>query len=286
MDPAHVVPVLHTPRGRYAVVEFHDRLESTNSRAAQLATPYAVVVAESQSAGRGRLGRHWETPPGAAVTASFTLPLEIDQPGWLPLVAGLAVAQTITARCGLEAVVKWPNDVLLPEDGHRKVCGVLCEIVPVSASAPPGAGAGASRDDRGLVVIVGIGVNVDQTRGELPVPTATSLALTRSLTGSGLEVSREDLLVEIGIRLVFLEEQLRSGGPAATGVRAAYRALCATIGAHVRLSLPGGEDVGGIATAVTDDGALVVATPTGERTFSAGDVTHVRPATADGPGLA
>ncbi|MEI2826948.1 MAG: biotin--[acetyl-CoA-carboxylase] ligase [Dermatophilaceae bacterium] len=279
MDLTRLSASLLPPQGRYAVVEVHEHLDSTNLRAVQLATPYAVVVAEAQSAGRGRLGRHWETPTAAAVTVSFTLPLEIDEPGWLPLIAGLAVADTITARCGLEAVLKWPNDVLLPADGHRKVCGVLCEIVPT-------AGVGhASHGSQG-VVVVGIGLNVDQARDELPVPTATSLVLAAAHTGQTMSVTREELVVEIGSRLAELESHLRPGGSAAAQVRAAYRARCATIGARVSVSLPGGNDIRGMATAVTHDGALVVATDAGDRTFSAGDVTHVRPAATDRPGLA
>jgi len=279
MDPAHLAAALCPPRGRYAVVEVHDRLDSTNLRAAQLATAYAVVVAESQTAGRGRLGRHWQSPPRAAVTVSFTLPLELEEPGWLPLVAGLAVAETITAQCGLKATVKWPNDVLLPEDDHRKVCGVLCEIVSAACSA-----GGSAQPD--LLVVVGIGLNVDSSRDDLPVPTATSLALACASRGQALSTTREDLVVEIGARLATLAEELLSGGQTAAAVRTAYRERCSTIGARVTVALPGGEHVAGTATAVTDEGSLVVVTADGERTFSAGDVAHVRPTAADLPGLA
>ena len=127
----------------------------------------ALVVADHQSAGRGRLGRSWEAPAGTALLCSLLLkpPPERNVPE-LSLVAGIAVADTLERMLGLSVQIKWPNDVMLR---RRKVAGCLAE----------------ARDDN---VVLGIGVNVNQTREQLP-PKAGSL---RTLTGR--EWDREELL--------------------------------------------------------------------------------------------
>src|SRR4051812_21961140 len=192
----------------------------------------------------------------------------------MPLMAGLALSRAVgevTAAAGhrLTARLKWPNDVLLADDGDRKVSGILCELV----------GAGAGAGSAGAAVVVGTGVNVDQTREELPVGTATSLAL------AGAAVRREDLLTAYLDHLVAVlpgagvqvgSERAHPGDVAA--VRAAYRQSCSTLGLEVRLQLPTGEVEVGPAVDVNDDGALVVRTARGTRSFAAGDVVHVRPA--------
>jgi BirA family biotin operon repressor/biotin-[acetyl-CoA-carboxylase] ligase len=161
--------------------------------------------------------------------------------------------------------LKWPNDVLLADDGDRKLSGILCELVTAG---------------RGQAVVIGTGVNIDQTRTELPVDTATSLAL------AGARVRREDLLVAYldeleavlgGAGVAVGPDRATAGG--AAGVRTAYRQACSTIGLEVRVHLPTGDAIEGTAVAVDDDGALVVRTARGVRAFAAGDVVHVRPAT-------
>jgi len=196
----------------------------------------------------------------------------------MPLLAGLALSRAVrrvteAAGHALTARVKWPNDVLLADDGDRKLSGILCELVAVAS---------------GQVVVVGTGVNVDQTREELPVDTATSLAV------AGATVRREDLLVayldELTAVLAGAGVDIgtdrsraaggagRAGAAGAAGVRTAYREACSTIGLAVRGHGPTGEAVGGVAVGVDDGGALVVRTDHGERSFAAGDVVHVRPA--------
>ncbi len=135
-------------------VDVHRELGSTNAEAARLARPFHVVVTDHQKAGRGRLGRIWETPPHTSVTLSVLLPAPDVGRGWMPLAAGLAVRDALRDVAGVEAGLKWPNDVLVPADGERKVCGILCELQPGG-------------------IVVGLGVNVDQERDELPVDTAT-----------------------------------------------------------------------------------------------------------------
>ncbi len=237
-------------------VEHHASIGSTNARAALLGTRWRVVAADHQSAGRGRLARTWLAPSGTSVAVSATMPIPAEGQGWLPLVAGLAVADAVTAVTGLAANLKWPNDVLLPADGDRKVCGVLCEVV--TGTTEP-------------FVVVGAGINVDQTRDELPVATATSL----SLAGAD-EPDRDRLVVAYLSALAGGYAALTGGG--AGRLRDAYRARCTTLGRTVTLTRPDGPDVHGTAVAVDDDGRLVIDTADGRHAWAAGDVTHVRSA--------
>jgi BirA family biotin operon repressor/biotin-[acetyl-CoA-carboxylase] ligase len=137
----------------------------------------ALVVADHQTAGRGRLGRVWEAPPGTALLCSLLLkpPAERDAPQ-LSLVAGVAVADSIERTVGLAVQLKWPNDVMLR---RRKVAGCLAE----------------ARDG---AVVLGIGVNVNQTGAELP-ERAGSL---RTLTGQEWDRGEllDSLLDDLGLR--------------------------------------------------------------------------------------
>ena len=198
-----------------------------------------VLVAEHQAQGRGRLDRTWTSPPRAGLTLSVLLRPELpaERWPWLPLWGGLAVARALREQTAVDAVLKWPNDVLV---GGRKVCGLLAEV------AAPGA------------LVLGIGLNVSTRADELPHDGATSLAL------SGASTTDRDTL----LRALLRELAAVLGEAAPEG----YRALCATIGAPVRVELPGGGSVSGTATAVDDDGRLVV----DGTAYGAGDVVHLR----------
>jgi BirA family biotin operon repressor/biotin-[acetyl-CoA-carboxylase] ligase len=227
---------------------------STNadvSAAARAGVPEGlVVVAESQSAGRGRLGRSWQAPPRSGLTFSVLLrPAGVPPArwGWLPMLAGVAVAASLRRVAALDVVLKWPNDVLV---GERKLAGILAERV-------------------GDAVVIGLGLNVGLTPAELPVPTATSLAIEEGATTDRSTVLR-GLLRELAERYsAWVRASGRAGG---SGLGAAYRDLCATIGSQVRVELPGGEVVEGIAREVDDEGRLLVA----DRALVAGDVVHLR----------
>jgi BirA family biotin operon repressor/biotin-[acetyl-CoA-carboxylase] ligase len=199
---------------------------STNARARELAEQGAphgtLVTASEQTAGRGRQGRSWVTPPGSAIAASVIL-REFDD--LLPLRAGLAVADL----AGDSALVKWPNDVLL--DG-RKVAGILVE-----ARAPDWA-------------VVGIGVNVTSVPPDV-ADIATSLG-------------REDVEAALGELMAALDARVAQ--PAAE-VLAALRERDALLGRRVRWSA--GEGVG---AGIDESGALLVDTPSGTATLSAGEV--------------
>lgn len=262
------------PMLRWAVPERHETLGSTNTEALTDPRPGRVVVADHQSAGLGRLGRVWESPPGTGMAISAVLPpVPSAVAGWVPLAAGLALARALSSsRWPVTAALKWPNDVLVPlrteegvavleAEGMRwgKIAGVLCQV----------AGTGA--------VVVGTGVNVDHTPDQLPVPTATSWRLARA-TGTPAPLpdgARESLLSAYLDLLASATEDLLRGD--ARAVRAAYLERCLTLGRPVRLHLPGGDVVTGTAAGVAEDGALLLDGPAGRTTHPAGDVQHVRP---------
>ncbi|WP_227984120.1 biotin--[acetyl-CoA-carboxylase] ligase [Nocardia spumae] len=238
-----------------------DVVESTGSTNADLIaqavdpeSDHRVLVAEYQDRGRGRHERSWVSPPRAQVAMSILVRLGGIDParlGWLPLLTGVAVVDAIRATAGLDANLKWPNDVLI---GGRKVAGILAEVAS-------GAGAPA--------VVVGVGLNVSLTEDELPVPHAISLDL------AGAEkVDRTELVLSLLRSFAGYFTRWRTENWDVTELAAAYRARCVTLGAEVRAELPGGDVITGVATDVDGYGRLII----GDRTVSAGDVTHLRPA--------
>jgi BirA family biotin operon repressor/biotin-[acetyl-CoA-carboxylase] ligase len=213
-----------------------------------------VLAAEAQSAGRGRMGRRFVSPPRAALMFSVLLrpaavPLAVR--GWVPLLTGVAVASALRGGAAVNARLKWPNDVLV---NGAKVAGILAE-------------------QSGDAIVVGTGINVSTSRDELPVPEATSLALEGAAgTDRGVLLAR--VLAE-------LERWYRAwarqrGDAAASGLRQEYQRLCATLGSQVRVSLPGGTIVTGTASEVDQTGRLVVRSAAQAVAVSAGDVVHVR----------
>lgn len=273
---------LLAPAGPLARLDVVDVSGSTNADLVEAArrSPEdwpapAALVAEHQAAGRGRAGRSWQTPSRAALTASVLLRprLAPDRLGWLPLLAGLAVVHAVDAAGVTGAALKWPNDVLLPaaDDAPglgpwRKVSGVLAEVVPGVPGLP------------GPAVVVGVGLNVDQSAAELPVPTATSLVLEGARADRG-ELHRRSLLSSLVRELTAAVARLEdAGGDAVSaGLAGEYGARSATLGTTVRAELAGGLDViEGEALRVDPDGGLVLATPSGERSVTAGDVHHLR----------
>lgn len=259
------------PSGPFARLEVRPRVGSTN--AALLAAAAAdgaawphlsVLTAEHQDAGRGRRARSWTTPPRSAVVASVLLRPVVPQPcwSWLPLVAGTAVVEALRRVAGLDAGLKWPNDVLVldPDGQPRKVCGVLAEVLP-----------GPARGDDPAVVL-GLGVNVSQSRAELPVDTATSLRL------AGAATTDRDTVLRAVLRSVVLaydEWQAADGQVSRGDLGARVREACWSLGATVHVELPGGTALRGTAEELDDDGRLVVRDPAGVRhAVAAGDVVH------------
>ncbi len=236
-------------------IEVLDEAPSTNLAVADLARSgedsWAVVVTEHQTAGRGRLDRTWHTPARSALTFSVLVRLGVPDAEWpwLPLVAGRAVARTLN-DAGFAAGMKWPNDVLIDE---LKVAGILVERVETPT---------------GPVGVVGIGVNVSTTWAELPVPTATSLEL------KGATPDRTDLLLALLGALRADVEQWHTDG--VEGLRSAYVDACVTLGQEVRVDLPAGAPLTGVACGIDSGGRLLVRTRVGDQAVGAGDVLHVR----------
>ncbi|GAA3495571.1 biotin--[acetyl-CoA-carboxylase] ligase [Streptomyces prasinosporus] len=251
----------------WSQVDVVQRTGSTNSdlaaRAAEgRAGEGAVLVAEEQTAGRGRLDRRWTAPARSGLFFSVLLtPREVPVArwGWLPLLTGVAVATGLSRAAGVDTALKWPNDVLVTVGGEeRKAGGILAE----------GAGDGG--------VVIGVGINVSLRADELPVPTAGSLALAGAVS-----TDRDPLLRGM---LRALEDwygrwRAAGGDPAGCGLQETYAAGCATLGRMVRAELPGERSVVGEAVAVDGDGRLVLATEAGvQEPVGAGDVVHLRPA--------
>jgi BirA family biotin operon repressor/biotin-[acetyl-CoA-carboxylase] ligase len=217
-----------------------------------------VLVAESQVAGRGRMGRSWVSAPGASLTFSVLLrPVSVPaaRRGWLPLLTGVSVACAVRDVSGVAAVLKWPNDVLA---GSRKLAGILAE-------------------QSGDAVVIGIGLNVATPADALPV-SPSGLPAT-SLLVEGASVSREALLAGMLRELERRYTAFRDDpDPARAGLLSDYRALCATLGRSVRVELPGGRVLSGVAEDIDADGRLLVAPASGAPpvAVSAGDVIHVR----------
>jgi BirA family transcriptional regulator, biotin operon repressor / biotin---[acetyl-CoA-carboxylase] ligase len=245
-------------------LELLPETDSTNAVAGQRAREGApeglVVVADHQRAGRGRLDRTWETPPGTAVTFSLVLRPTVPPSSWpwLPLLVGHNVAKSLTAL-GYDARVKWPNDVLL---GDLKVAGILVERVETPA---------------GPAAIVGVGVNVAMSADELPVPTAVSLATAPHATEPVPD--RAEVLRQVVATVKEAYDLWQTGGDQATErLASSYRSHCATLGREVRVDLPGGGQLSGRAVDVDEAGRLVVEAGGRTERVGAGDVVHVRPA--------
>jgi BirA family biotin operon repressor/biotin-[acetyl-CoA-carboxylase] ligase len=290
---------------------------STNTdllAAARDGTPQGLVLAaESQTAARGRMGRRWLSPPRAALTFSVLLrpgPVPAGSKGWVPLLAGVAVASALRAEAGVDARLKWPNDVLV--DG-AKVAGILAE-------------------QAGQAIVVGAGINVSARQDEMPATGATSLAVAGAICTNrehllacvlaelerwylawlgtagpqpaagpefagqaaveaargAVEAGRAVVGAEAGSAVVGAGNAAAEAGaarrdaagtgpdPDACGLRPAYRRLSATLGEPVRVELPGGQVLTGTAQDIDESGRLVILAASGLVAVSAGDVVHLR----------
>ncbi len=263
LNVAALQRALVTGDGLWTSLEVVAATGSTNTdlaaRAAQLPEG-AVLVAEEQTAGRGRLDRSWVAPARSGLFFSVLLkPGEAvpqERWGWLTLLAGVATATGLSRAAGVDTGLKWPNDLLVTVDGEeRKTGGILAERVADG-------------------VVIGIGLNVTLTEDELPVPAAGSLALAKAT------VTDRDPLLRAVLRSLeqwYGNWRAAGGDPASSGLQETYAAGCATLGRHVRAELPGGRTLTGTAEAIDADGRLVIRTAADEHeAVSAGDVVHLR----------
>jgi BirA family biotin operon repressor/biotin-[acetyl-CoA-carboxylase] ligase len=267
LSEARLRRALLTAGALWTALDYRACTGSTNADAASQARTGAaegyVVVADQQTAGRGRQDRAWLSPPRAGLAISVLLrpgeavagrdwsPIPLGGYAVLPLLAGVALVEAVRRAGAVDAVLKWPNDLLI---GDRKCAGVLAETVP--SAGPP-------------AVVVGIGLNVTLREPELPQPDATSLQLAGSAC-----VDRDPLLRAVlrGLADWYVRWRDAGGDAEQSGLIEAYRFHCATIGAKVSIALPGDAELVGVATAVDDDGSLRV----GDRSVAAGDVIHLR----------
>lgn len=243
-----------------------NEVASTNTQAAALAQDGAphgtVIVAESQTAGRGRLGRRWHSPSGKNLYCSILLrsmPAREHQSlwlSWIPLIAALAVCRSVQVVANLKSSVKWPNDILI---GNRKLGGILCES----------SGIGTSHAG----VIVGIGLNVNVRRDEFPEELreiATSLAIETQHPCDRTALIAA-LLAELEVRC----ESFLAGNHG--DILKEYMLRCSTIGRQVRIELAHGEQMDGMAESIQTDGSLRIIR--NDRTtvdIRTGDVIHLR----------
>lgn len=244
-----------------------DEVDSTNHLLENLARAGAphgtVVVAESQTAGRGRLGRPWVSPRGLNLYVSLLLARTQTPPAvtWIPLLAAIAVVRAIETLTNLSPLVKWPNDVLVMRGGEgKKVAGILVEAL--------GMGQAGER-----ATVVGIGINVNMPIEAFPEelhPSATSL-----LIETGHPVERARLLAALLGEVERLYDDLCERGP--EEIANTYRNLSSTLGKRVRVELVGSGQVEGTAEGLAHDGALRLRTGEGKTLeIRAGDVVHLR----------
>ncbi|MFF6867796.1 biotin--[acetyl-CoA-carboxylase] ligase [Streptomyces sp. NPDC012450] len=250
------------PDGLWTSLDVVPTTGSTNTdlaaRAADLPEG-AVLVAEEQTSGRGRLDRTWSAPARSGIFVSVLLKPDVPAHrwGWLPLLTGVAAATGLAKAAGVDMSLKWPNDLLVSVKGEeRKTGGILAERAGTDG------------------VVVGLGLNVTLREDELPVPGAGSLLLADAVS-----TDRDTLLRAVLRSLAqWYGEWTRAGGdPGASGLQEAYAAGCATLGRRVRAELPGERTLEGEAIALDGDGRLVVAAEGGgTEAVGAGDIVHVR----------
>lgn len=232
----------------FSDLAFHQELDSTNSeleRKQNSATRnFSAVLAASQSLGQGRLGRSWESPAGGSLALSIFLKSgSLAEPSWASLLAALAVRRFLTELGVSGSGVKWPNDVLV---SGRKISGILAQLLPDGS------------------VIVGIGLNLKQQPGELV--NAVSLAEL------GFECDLDTAAALIGQNLKDLLDDFAQDSH---GAKQQFSRSCVSLGQQVRAELPGGKELFGVASEISDGGQLVILTPE-PIVLSAADVWHLR----------
>lgn len=260
---------LVAPNGPYAALDVVDATASTNAdllaAAADGAADRTVLVAGEQTEGRGRRGRTWVSPSGSGIYLSVLIrPSSVppERLGSLGMVAGLALVHAAAETAGVDAVLKWPNDLLVGTE-RAKAAGVLSEVVP---------------DAAGQAVVVGVGINVTALPGDVE-PGPGGLA-AGSFADAGAKVTDRTELTASFLR-AFVEMEavwrLNDGDVARSGVLTGYREACGTIGQRVRAELPDGAALTGVAVDIDDAGQLLIKLDDGTpKAVSAGDVVHLR----------
>jgi BirA family biotin operon repressor/biotin-[acetyl-CoA-carboxylase] ligase len=236
-------------------IEHFDVIDSTNTwladRALEGAPEGLVAVADFQSAGRGRLDRRWESPPGASLLCSILLRPDVapDQLQLVVACVALAARAALVRLSGVRPALKWPNDLIV---GDAKIAGLLAEIVAV---------------DERLAVVVGIGVNLTHEGPANVVSTSVLVESGVTITPPAL---LDILLDELETRRVLLDS---SGGQST--LREEYQRALITLGQLVRVERTNDVLVG-LATSVDEFGQLIVVVDGHDVAVTVGDVVHVR----------
>ena len=222
------------------IVHYEAEIDSTNNKAKELAREGAeegvLVVADKQMNGKGRLGRKWESPSGTGIWMSLVLRPDIlpQYASQITLVAGLGICEAIQEVTGLDAKIKWPNDVVV---NGKKICGILTEM---------------SAEMEGInYIIVGIGVNVNMTTLPEDLPYASSLALE-----GGKEYSRSQIIRSFLEKFEVDYNQYKSK-PDLECIKERYEKNCITLHKKVKL-IKKNEEVIAMALGITNEGALQV----------------------------
>ncbi|SDN85015.1 biotin--[acetyl-CoA-carboxylase] ligase [Lentzea jiangxiensis] len=253
---------LVAPNGPYAALDVVESTPSTNAdlAAAPGAADRTVLIALEQTAGQGRRGRTWSSPRGGLYVSVLFRSADVppSRLPWLNLIAGLALVR-VAQSVGVEASLKWPNDLLLGPDAG-KGAGILSEITADGS------------------VVVGIGLNVAELPSDVQ-PAPGGLAPTSLEDAGAADLDREELAFRLLVELAGLEGVWRKNGGDAeeSGVLEEYQEHSATIGQRVRVELSGGVELEGVAQRIEPDGTLTVRGTDGvDHGVSAGDVVHLR----------
>lgn len=254
-----------TTRSLGRPLHLFEALASTNTTAFTLANSGAAhgtaILAEAQTAGKGRLGRHWISPPRLNVYCSLILknPEISRHMSWIPLVTGLALSEATRQSCGIEISLKWPNDLLY---GEKKIGGILCES--------------SSQGAQFSTCVVGFGMNINSQETDFPEE-------LRSLATSCHQATRQ--FYDRNGLVADMFNQLESWYDCVAAeqfehIRQSYAAACATLGREVEVSCVAEQTIHGTATDIGRDGALLVATVREGQPHTleirSGDVQHLR----------
>jgi len=248
-----------------ARIDYVESTGSTNTDLAQAAVVSAedypdlsVLCAGSQTQGRGRSGRVWQSDAGESLSLSILVRpknVSLEHYGWLPILAGLAMTRFIASVLPTTEVgLKWPNDVLVDS---KKISGVLSELV-----------------DDGSAVVIGVGLNLTQGREQLPIEAATSLRLEGATVS--FEAAVTGFLTEF--RSLYDSFVNHRGDADASELRRSATAMCLSLGQRVRVMLPADQTLEGKAIELDTTGRLLVSVDGESQLYAvaAGDIVHLR----------
>jgi BirA family biotin operon repressor/biotin-[acetyl-CoA-carboxylase] ligase len=251
-------------------IELFEQLSSTNLEATILGQSGVehgtAVIADRQTAGRGRLARSWFSPGGSNVYCSLVLRANLSANrlpewlSWLPLTTALAAAEAIESVISAPVSLKWPNDLLI---SGRKVGGILCENIQISPWGP--------------FQVIGIGMNVNMTPDDFPAELRQSATSLWNETHT--VVDRNRLIAQFLLEMEQCIEELAGRGSQQLAL--AYRQRCSTIGRKVQASLADGSELTGYAESISQDGSLRMTTQSGTHPntlveLHAADIVHLR----------